>query len=203
MANSQFIAPFPADIDRDAFGHWMSGFVDGEGCFLLYFHRRKIDRRDYPRARFAIQLRFDDEPILGMIQSFLGCGAIHYNHSKSKLTRNIKAYISVDDIVLLHNVVVKHFDDYPLRAKKRSDFLIWKEAVKLLYHVSCRPTARRRGKGCGAGSLPKWRTDEIATLQTLVEELKAVRLPGSSPVPAPAPEPKQLNSGPSQAEFPF
>jgi hypothetical protein len=30
MVTRDPIEPFPADIDRDAFGHWLSGFTDGE-----------------------------------------------------------------------------------------------------------------------------------------------------------------------------
>ena len=28
------IEPFPAHIDRRDFANWLSGFVDGEGCFV-------------------------------------------------------------------------------------------------------------------------------------------------------------------------
>ena len=39
MAKTKSIIPsFPAEIDRDRFGDWLSGFVDGEGCFGLNWH---------------------------------------------------------------------------------------------------------------------------------------------------------------------
>src|SRR5271166_4959100 len=68
------IAPFPPDIDRFRFGDYVSGFVDGEGSFTLGWHKKQRTGM----VAFVVQQRQDDSPILRLIQSFFGCGAITY-----------------------------------------------------------------------------------------------------------------------------
>ena len=57
MSNS--IPPFPADIDRNAFGHWFSGLTDGEGCFYA-----KTVGIHSPEVGYVLALRADDRPAI-------------------------------------------------------------------------------------------------------------------------------------------
>lgn len=166
MAKADSIAPFPADIDRDAFGHWLSGLTDGEGCFMLVCHLRKRRHsvaRMQPSARFQIQLRDDELPILRKIQSYFGCGNIHTYVTK-KGTHPIGSFES-RSIVELIQVIVPHFLRYPLRAKKARDFAIWKEGVTLLASKICdstfsvvTPRNTRRGRSrWDAGSVEQFK----------------------------------------------
>jgi LAGLIDADG endonuclease len=140
MAIDHSIPPFPADIDRVTFGHWLSGFVDGEGCFLLGFHRHRKDRQFIrPTARFTIGLRDDDKAILGEIQAYWQCGTIHKGHQNQRLRQNPSAAFEVRKIDHLWRVVVAHFNQYPLRAKKQRDFAIWKLGIELIAERQYRP----------------------------------------------------------------
>lgn len=105
----------------DAFGHWLAGFTDGEGCFQLTTR----DGVAYG-CRFAITLRRDELPILQEIQSALGVGAIYLKQAQS--VANPQASYSVDRKAECATIV-DVFTRYPLRAKKRADFVIWTEAV--------------------------------------------------------------------------
>ena len=110
-------------------GDYIAGFVDGEGCFALKF------RRDIKRGRinkpayfywdieFAILLKSDDKDVLYKIQDVLGCGKVG-NIDKRGLVR-----YSVNNISDLSDKIVPFFQKYPLRAKKRHDFELWREAV--------------------------------------------------------------------------
>ncbi|MEK7497421.1 MAG: LAGLIDADG family homing endonuclease [Patescibacteria group bacterium] len=111
-------------------GDYVSGLVDGEGCFILQYRREvKRNRPGLPIyfrwfVAFAIVLRKDDEPLLEMVKNTLGCGGITH-------TRNEVRY-QVQDSKLLASKLIPFFERHPLFGKKHKDYLLWKEAVLLL-----------------------------------------------------------------------
>lgn len=170
MAANQSIAPFPDHIDRDHFGWWLSGLTDGEGCFFLgVYSPRGIQE---PRAKFAIGLRQDDEPILRQIQSYFGCGSIYAGNYKRRTT-NAKPDYSFRLVRIVDCLqAVRFFDGHPLRSKKANDFIIWKQAVHLMDRVSCR---RRSGAR-------KWTYSDLDQFCHLHAELRRIRKFTLSPV---------------------
>lgn len=116
-------------------GDYVAGFVDGEGCFALTF--RKDKQKDKPtgkireyfywKAQFAIVLRPDDAAILDSIKTTLGCGLI------TTKKKGDQVRLSVQDVRDLHNKIIPFFTRYTLRAKKLRDFILWSEAVVILY----------------------------------------------------------------------
>lgn len=194
-AVSNSIPPFPADIDRDAFGHWLSGFTDGEGSFLL---KTGIDKRYGRRthhALFQITLRDDDSRILGQIQAYWGCGSLSSLQRKRTKVRDWdtkpSAVFVVCGIRFLRNIIVPHFNLYPLRAKKARDFFIWKEGVDFLYQVACRQD--RYSKVFRGGLDPKWTDAESDTFAAFVGALKQQRRYEAPELPLPVR--KEMNDG--------
>jgi len=161
--------------DRDDFGHWLSGFTDGEGCFSLYWRQT---RTQLPRAAFVLELRSDDTPILQSIRDYLGAGQIYTRQRKAAAM----AILITNKIPILQNVIIPHFDRYPLRAKKSRDFLIWREAVLLLADVKRRPIVHYT---FGHGTKPRYTPDELRRFQKLSQQLRAVRRYNSSSEPLP------------------
>lgn len=164
------ISPFPDNINRSTFGQWLSGFVDGEGCFLLH-HSRTTNQSV---VRFALQLRSDDWQVLKLIQSFWGCGKLFAAKDKSKSKpRTMFLVCSVDH---LEKIVVPHFEEYPLFAKKSRDFMIWKQGVHLVYQISLRP---RRAVSTGPksirGHMKTWTNAEKSDFISLCQSLKQQR----------------------------
>lgn len=105
--------------------NWVTGFVDAEGCFtvvvgILDSLRRKV------RISFEISLHEKDKEILEKIRSFFGVGAIY-----SRPDKKICVY-RVTNINYINDVIIPHFMKYPLISKKRADFLLWCEIVKLI-----------------------------------------------------------------------
>lgn len=175
MATHHPIAPFPGDLDRDAFGHWLSGFVDGEGCFFLSCMRKRQRERRTPCAVFKLSLRSDDAEVLSLIRSFWGVGNILATGNARSKTRAKPATIyTVGCAADQERILVPHFDRYPLRAKKRNDFLIWKDAVQLIMGVK-----GRRGRR-------KWSAAEYARFRNLHDALRHQRKFSEGPVAAPA-----------------
>lgn len=186
--STDHIPPFPDSIDRDYFGAWLSGFVDGEGCFYLHY----CTANKQHQAGFAIQLRADDQQVLQLIRSYLQSGRFFHRLSQSEHQKPRIGYI-ISDIEALHNVVVPHFIKYPLFAKKTRDFSIWRQGVELAYRVHKRPMKRpptNRG-----GSFPKWGEDDHEQFCALIADLKQQRRYRPAPIASPVPQcfPAEIN----------
>ncbi|KKS70157.1 MAG: LAGLIDADG homing endonuclease [Candidatus Daviesbacteria bacterium GW2011_GWA2_42_7] len=101
--------------------HYVTGFVDGEGCFSVSISRKRF-RVPEVRLRFEIELREDDEPILQEIQKLLECGSIYrleYERYK-KWRPHVKFMVgSYRDI---KSKIIPFFKKYPLQAKKKKQF---------------------------------------------------------------------------------
>lgn len=182
------IPPFPPDIDRDFFGAWLSGLTDGEGHFGLSVEWTR--GRESPHCCFGIGLRDDDFPALARIRSFFGCGGL-YHSTRCNKTEHAQASCKVFSATDLAQVIVPHFDRFPLQAKKANDFRIWRKAVLLCFDVRRR---RRRGLGrTPSGGYPgfrrKWTSAEVAEFVALKDALRAQRKYNAAAVELPAPRP--------------
>jgi hypothetical protein len=180
-----------APDSRDAFAMWLSGFVDGEGCFQINRRRHSLAPCGFVWViLFSLGLRADDIGILYEIQRFWGVGSIEicqrefvgFNAKPSAIYRvfSLKAH---------REVLVPHFLRYPLRAKKARDFGVWCEAVRFASAVSARPALMKPG-GRRSGMAAKWQNADHDYMQHLMMTLREGRkydgdlgrLPGPPPV---------------------
>jgi hypothetical protein len=104
---------------------FITGFSDAEGCFSISIQpstRMKTNWRISPS--FIIKLHIKDIEILEKIQSTLGVGTIR------KTGINMVIYIveSFRDL----QVIVDHFDKYPLISAKILDYLIFKDCFEII-----------------------------------------------------------------------
>jgi hypothetical protein len=110
----------------DGFGHWLAGFIDGEGCFEVY-----RNAAGWYCCRFTLNVRADDERILLEIQRRAGVGIVqakrlaHRGDGADRKPQVRWVVINKPDCIGL----VALLDRYPLRAKKARDYAIWREAV--------------------------------------------------------------------------
>ena len=194
MAKPHSIPPFPSDIDRAAFGSWLSGFTDGEGSFCLCWNKKQ-NKMPLPGCRFVIQLRNDDRPILELIRSYFGCGWLHMqkNHHWHPACR-----YDVEGAESHAQILIPHFDAFPLRAKKRHDYIIWKKAALLLWEVKQRPRIPIRKSTPGVlrrGSISKWHAEELALFENYRQLLIEQRRYGSEPLPTKTAPPVRQERG--------
>lgn len=183
MGKIHSIEPFPNDIDREYFGAWLSGFSDGESSFGLVQFLHGKNRYLISRAEFFLGLRADDFEIIKLIQSYWQCGNIHFGkrdttYFNAKPSVCIRVHRAAD----LMNVVIPHFEKFPLMAKKKRDYQIWKEGVILQYNV------KFRGKRCipgRRGTFPQWKTEETEYFAELVKTIRATRKYESTDTPMP------------------
>lgn len=154
-------------------GDYIAGFVDGEGCFALKFIREvKHNRKNSPEyfywdAEFAIVLRADDINILFSIQKTLGCGNVNRS-----LVSNMARY-SVHVIDQLQDIIIPFFDKYPLKAKKRLDFNLWREAIAILIKNQQREVIR--GAHQKGFAKVQWKEKDIEGIMKIHEAMKPIK----------------------------
>jgi len=101
-------------MDLDSY---ISGFVDGEGCFCVSFQPSKRHRFGWEvRPSFSVSQNADRAELLYVIQERWGCGFIRPDRSDKTLKFEVR---NVRDLVAK---VLPHFRAFPLVSSKRTDF---------------------------------------------------------------------------------
>lgn len=158
------------DKSVENFGHWLAGFTDGEGNFnaSVHYKRKTIFS---PVFSFSIRLRADEAEVIYQIQKFLECGNVTYNKNEYGNSHPAVTF-RVSDVKSLHDIIIPFFEMFPLRAKKKGDFVIWKRAINLAYQVQNKDKKFwiKNGKG-----LQKWNPVEIGMLTEYGNQLKENR----------------------------
>ena len=107
---------------------YITGFCEGGVAFTFSRHGRGLD------LYFAIKLNADDRNLVMQVRDFFGVGNIYKVKSRLPMARSGNTreavYYRVTKISHLE-VVVQHFDKYPLVGKKRSAYQIWKKMFLL------------------------------------------------------------------------
>jgi len=104
---------------------YITGFVDGEGCFSLSLS--KDDRRLngwQVKPVFSISLHKKDILLLEAIQRTFKVGKI-YKHGIDSIQYRVSSLKNLQ-------IITDHFDSYPLITQKRADYLLFKQAIALI-----------------------------------------------------------------------
>ena len=110
---------------------YISGYVDGEGCFTVSISPRPTLRvgREV-RPSFSVSQNGDRDEVLLDIQDYFGCGTIRPDRSDKTVKWEARS------LPLLIRRVIPHFHRYPLRSGKSNDFE--------LFASTCEAMARGR-----------------------------------------------------------
>ena len=96
---------------------YISGFVDGEGCFCVSFQPSRRHRFGWEvRPSFSVSQNADRAELLRAIQEKWGCGFIRPDRSDKTLKFEIR---NVRDLAAK---VLPHFRAFPLMSSKQADF---------------------------------------------------------------------------------
>lgn len=104
---------------------YVTGFVDGEGCFTLSIF--KDDRRStgwQVKPIFSISLHNRDIKLLEALQRTFNVGKI-YKHGPDSVQYRVSSLSNLQ-------VIVEHFDKYPLKTLKHADYVLFKQAINLI-----------------------------------------------------------------------
>ena len=95
---------------------YISGFVDGEGCFCVSFQPSKRHRFGWEvRPSFSVSQNAERSELLYVIKESWGCGFIRPDRSDKTLKFEVR---TIQDLVAK---VLPHFEVHPLRSSKQND----------------------------------------------------------------------------------
>ena len=136
-----------------AFGNWLAGFIDGEGSFGI-----NPSNGSTLQPRFSLRVRDDDLAIVEEIVARTGIGTIRL---AAPTARDLARMPGTHGTVAWRGVskrdyraLVELLDAFPLRAKKRRDYEVWRTAVRV--QASCRMGMPRL-----AAQRAQWRLYEL------------------------------------------
>lgn len=131
MLSRHFISTITEGNSNSLNPWFISGFVDAEGSFQIIVRKEPRNKTGWRvESRFSIGLHEKDRAILNLIQAnFCGIGKIEKQGKDSIQYR-------VYDIKSLIDVVIPHFELYPLITQKKADFELFKRAACLINNKS-------------------------------------------------------------------
>ena len=105
--------------------NWITGFVDGEGCFYIGINQHNRTRQWQLLPEFRIVQHQRDEHALQRIQEFFGFGAVTVNHDDRKEFR-VRGLENL-------NQIVEFFKIYKFQTRsKQKSFEVFSEIIKMM-----------------------------------------------------------------------
>lgn len=111
--------------------NYVSGFVDGEGCFHVALQRNpttKLGIQVVPE--FQVSQHFDSVEVLELLIQVLDCGYLKPNHPKNP--RDLTWVYVVRSYKDLAEKVIPFFQNFQLRTAKRIDFEKFVQIIDLM-----------------------------------------------------------------------
>jgi LAGLIDADG endonuclease len=118
-----------ADNQQERLDGYISGYVDGEGCFAVAVNRNPTCRSGFQLVpEFHVSQNGDRAQVLRLIQArFGGCGYIKSNGRKD---RALVYVVRRREHLLEH--VIPFFERSPLLSSKHEDFAKWAAIVRAM-----------------------------------------------------------------------
>jgi len=117
---------------------WITGFVDGEGCFSIHVVRQphRSNRRGY-RTGFQVAHQFvvtqgaKSIECLQTMQQYFGVGRVYCNQRYDNHKEHLYRYCvrAREELV---KTIIPFFERYPLRTSKQDNFLKFAECMDLM-----------------------------------------------------------------------
>ena len=105
---------------------WITGFVDGEGCFYVGINAHEEMKAGYQvLPEFTVVQHERDVQVLYALKSYFGCGVVRVNHGERMAYR-------VRGLKNLTENIVPFFMKHPLKTKKNSDFRKFRKVLLLM-----------------------------------------------------------------------
>jgi len=107
---------------------YVTGFVDGEGCFQISFsYRKKMKFGIEVRPSFSVSQHKRNKDIILFLHKFFECGGVRF----SKRDQNYKYEVrSTKELI---KKVIPHFKEYPLQTDKKEQFERFAEICEIIH----------------------------------------------------------------------
>lgn len=112
--------------DRD-FAEYISGYVDGEGCFSVSFTKRPRFLVGWEtKPSFSVSQNHDRAEVLFLMQKYFKAGFMRRDFSDRTLKYEVR---KIDDLI---TKVIPHFKQYKLLSGKQKDFIMFEKVCFLM-----------------------------------------------------------------------
>ncbi len=110
----------------NSIANYISGYVDGEGCFCVSFsfRPRNIKTGWEIRPSFAVAQNFDRREVLDLMQKYFKCGFMRRDYGDKTLKFEVR---KIDDLL---DKIIPHFEKFPLLSTKQKDFILFAEICR-------------------------------------------------------------------------
>ena len=106
---------------------YISGYVDGEGCFSISFSKREKFLIGWEtKPSFSVSQNHDRAEVLYLMQKHFNAGFMRRDSSDNTLKYEVRR---LDDLI---KKIVPHFEKYPLLSGKQNYFLLFKKVCLLM-----------------------------------------------------------------------
>lgn len=106
--------------------YWISGFVDGEGTFYVGINKNATMSIGFQvLPEFRIVQHKKDIKLLYALKKYFNCGVVRVNHDD-------RYELRIRSLEHIKEVVIPHFDKYPLLTQKKFDFIKFKKIINLI-----------------------------------------------------------------------
>ena len=106
---------------------YISGYVDGEGCFCVSFQPSKRHLLGWEvRPSFSVSQNADRAELLFYLKDNWKCGTIRPDRSDKTLKFEVRA---ISDLI---SKVIPHFKEYPMMSSKQKDFLLFESICRIV-----------------------------------------------------------------------
>ena len=110
------------------FSWYVTGFVDGEGCFSVSFNLRSRFKTGIEvRPSFMVAQNKRSVEVLKEIQAYFGCGGLRFVNSDQTYKYEVR---KIGDLI---KKVIPHFQKFPLKTSKKKDFEKFVRICELVY----------------------------------------------------------------------
>jgi len=114
------------DVPMKLDAQWITGFVDGEGCFHIGIAKHSEMTVGFQvLPEFTVVQHERDVIILHALKAYFNCGVVRRNHSDRWAYR----VRGKQDLI---ERIVPFFMQHPLKSKKRVDFLKFRRVLRLM-----------------------------------------------------------------------
>ena len=107
--------------------NYVTGLVEGEGCFHIGLQPRKTGGVDWQvRPSFSFAQNKKNKKLVFLVKDFFGCGSIRPSRVDQMLKYDVRS------LVCLRDKLIPHFEAYPLSGEKAKDFQNFAQIVNLI-----------------------------------------------------------------------
>ena len=108
---------------------WVTGFVDGEGCFTVSIIRNNYGWQVFPE--FVVSQGEKSRDALRKIERFFKCGHINLNTRRDNHHEQMLKYC-VRPIHDLNEIIIPFFERNRLKTYKQKDFQVFRKIIKMM-----------------------------------------------------------------------